>query len=95
MERLNQMIKTIEEQATIYQEYYSLTPNCGYHFTQGAKARDAQWLKVVNELRSAVRCDYGCKTNQDHGWMVVKCNCGSEKSLTKADQLMKEMGIKL
>lgn len=98
------MTKSIEEQREeLAKKYVSLSApemtrlqmlwDFKNGFDAGAKARDAQWSAVVNELRSAVHCDYGCKTNQDHGWKVVKCNCGVEKSLIKADQMLKEMGI--
>lgn len=97
------MTKSIEEQAKKYASMAYASPKekviamiaYDHGANWAAKARDAQWHTVVNELISAVRCDYGCKTNQDHGWKVVKCNCGVEKSLTKADQMLKEMGISL
>lgn len=61
------MTKSIEEQAREYVESkicfngleYSVGGNtyneCFRAFLVGAKARDAQWIKVVNELREALK----------------------------------------
>ena len=93
------MTKSIEEQAAIYQEYYSLNPTCGYHFTQGAKARDAQWLEVVNELREALKeiSAYGhsdlCKSMKTIRPNYRCYGEDAEEALTKADQMLKEMGV--
>lgn len=59
-------------------------------WADGAKARDAQWLEVVNELREALELvteidnTYDSKT-----WDVA------DKAILKADQLLREMGIKI
>lgn len=99
------MTKSIEEQAAIYQEYYSLTPNCGYHFTQGAKARDAQWSAVVNELRNSLDIyaneikvpERNCSCHLDppcYDCTEFASLREAEDFRAKADQMLKEMGIK-
>ena len=80
-------------------------------FLAGAKARDEQFLAVVNELREALkhtnefclckRNTYGFDYHEDHP-VMGKPKSGSrwltprdynKDALTKADQLLKEMGI--
>lgn len=62
---------------------------------EAAKARDAQWLKVVNELREAlnsVECD--CEISLPVNDFPRDTICHRCQALTKADQMLKEMGIK-
>lgn len=83
------MTKSIEEQA---EEYYKKsgwapTENAVMNFIAGAKARDEQWSAVVNELREALKFtieESGTSTNYN-----LKCR----NSITKADQMLKEMWV--
>lgn len=57
-------------------------------YLEGAKARDAQWIKIVNELRDTINwCQDQC--GYASPWWV-KFN----ETKTKADQMLKEMGMK-
>lgn len=90
----------------IFQDFW-LGVEVGYE--SGAKARDEQWQVVVSELRGALKkmTDHGLGHYEDCDYMEYEedesiCNCkvgkvnaDCIKSLTKADQLLKEMGIKL
>ena len=56
---------------------------------EDSKSRDAQWSAVVSELKEALKFtieESGTSTNYN-----LKCR----NSLTKADQMLKEMGMKL
>jgi hypothetical protein len=65
------------------------------------KARDTQWSAVVNELRESMSfihkkvgsCAYG--QNDKWGCEMESVYRSSKYSLTKADQMMKEMGVRL
>ena len=75
-------------------------------YLAGAKARDAQWSTVVNELRdslSKILPEVYCLYQQETGlrldkvgekYDTVKIKYDRSKlALTKADQMLKEMGI--
>ena len=95
------MTKSIEEQAKIYIDK-QLLGDCEYcdlnekSFIDGAKTRDAQWHTVVNEL-----INYLMRIKDDPDFNFkgdVEMRISTKKSyainaLTKADQLLKEMGI--
>lgn len=120
------MTKSIEEQC---KDYYESLPELesseftgetifrihqvAEAFIAGAKARDEQFLAVVNELREALkhtnefclckRNTYGFDYHEDHP-VMGKPKSGSrwltprdynKDALTKADQMLKEMGINL
>lgn len=55
-------------------------------YQEGAKARDEQWLKVMNELREALNC-----ISVD---ICFPSNVLAKQAIIKADQMLKEMGIK-
>lgn len=106
------MTKSIEQQAdeyatqleknhyateTFHPASYYAGVDVGYE--AGAKARDAQWLKVVNELREALKF-YKNHADCNSGIIYGTCRCafckGDDKhrsSLTKADQMLKERNI--
>ena len=76
------MTKSIEEQANDYPPFNTTKES----FIAGAKARDAQWQSVVNELRDSLNCI-----------AVDVCfpsNVIAKKAIIKADQMLKEMSIK-
>ena len=94
------MTKSIEEQANEawnkllieykYKDEFTHTRHLYYTsgYQGGAKARDAQLMLVVNELREALKFtieESGTSTNYN-----LKCR----NSITKADQMLKEMGMK-
>lgn len=95
------MTKSIEEQT---EEYYKKsgwapTENAVMNFKAGAKARDEQWLAVVNELRDALKF-YKKHADCNSGIIYGNCRCAFckgddkyRKSHTKAELMMKEMGI--
>ncbi len=117
------MTKSIEEQATDYAEQSIRRDNdenislmvkefkifIRTAFLVGVKRRDAEWIKVVNELKGALTKskDTLQELNSDFGTFFYED--GSEeteqevkdtydhvdKTLIKADQMMKEMGISL
>lgn len=65
-------------------------------FIAGAKARDVKWLEVVNELRESIK--HIIKNKNVHPYEYhhyTRENIISLLStdLTKADQMLKEMGI--
>lgn len=68
-------------------------------FLAGAKSRDAQWLEVVNELISEIKLIDALNRKSFHSDVCLKsmaCHCSKKPKpiLTKADQMLKEMGIK-
>ena len=103
------MTKSIEE---LTEEYYKEsgwvpTENAVMNFKAGAKARDSEWLKVVNELKMKLKTcenDYWFMTN-----LLEKYSTDKEQAIkdciermkfrkplfnvTKAAQMLKEMGI--
>lgn len=94
------MTKSIEKQADEYYKKsgWAPTENAVMNFKAGAKARDAEWLKVVNELKDCAQdiiknkmvhpFEYHHYSRED---MVELLRV----SLAKTDQMMKEMGISL
>lgn len=120
------MTKSIEEQAVQYAyTKVSSKQNHNFHYAEqgyvdGAKARDAQWSAVVNELREALKF-YADKNNWhvimptadenravicDDDWSDGKmfdhtiegAPTGGKKAreyITKVDQMIKDMGVKL
>ncbi len=67
-------------------------------YLEGAKARDAQFMLVVNELREALKkiSDYSTLDGEKYnsyqdGWHGVADF--AKRELTKADQMLKEMKI--
>lgn len=111
------MTKSIEEQAneawnTVLEEHkfkdaFTHTRQLYYEsgYLKGAKARDVQWLKVVSELRDALK--FYAKGRVDHepdrtpismgrnAEYLISKQYGSvaRESIAKADQLLKEMNI--
>lgn len=109
------MTKSIEEQATEYTKKRKITNTedglertlSERAYIDAAKSRDAQWLKVVNELKVALTKskDTLQELNSDFGTFFYED--GSEeteqevkdtydhvdKTLIKAELMMKEMGI--
>lgn len=103
------MTKSIEAQAEEYagkrydkylgthiSESWSITKA---NYLAGAKVRDVQWLEVVSELREALRkiSDYSTLDGEKYnsyqdGWHGVADF--AKRELTKADQMLREMGIK-
>lgn len=106
-----QMTKSIEELNEIaYPDIMGISQG-SYRsaYVNGAKARDAQWLEVVNELRMKLKT---CEN--DYWFMASLLERSTEKyvgdaakdciermkfrkplfDLIKADQMLKEMGIK-
>lgn len=89
------MTKSIEEQAVQYAyTKVSSKQNHNFHYAEqgyfnGAKARDAQWSAVVNEYKNIINSAlYGT-------WFSsVTMRDTLKGSITKADHLLKEMGIK-
>ena len=109
------MTKSIEEQAEEYATQletnhrvvmsnhpasYYVGVEVGYE--SGAKARDAQWIKIVNELIEALNWQRSYLDT----YLIISpkiTNLGIapeeniksriDDSLTKADQMLKEMGI--
>ena len=82
-----------------------------YAHKDGAKARDDQWSAVVSELRESIKQFYkaaqridkfgygvNIESNQvitnTEDSLVEACATGVQ-AITKADQLLKEMGMKL
>lgn len=116
MERLNQMTKSIEEQAREFVKNkicfngleYSIGGNtyeeCVLSYIVGAKARDAQWYAVVNELRVALKFYADKKSYSVSGQIIesietpiginktIDFGTKAKESITKADQLLREMG---
>jgi len=115
------MTKSIEEQATEYAEQ-SIQRDNGEKislmvkefkifirtaFLVGVKRRDAEWLKVVSELKGALTKskDTLQELNSDFGNFIYEDGSEEteqevkdtydhvEKALTKAELMMKEMGI--
>ena len=103
------MTKSIEE---LTEEYYKNsgwvpTQNAVMNFKAGAKSRDVEWIKVVNELKMKLKTcenDYWFMTNlfekysTDKEQAIKDCieRMKFRKPLfnvTKADQMLKEMGI--
>ena len=100
------MTKSIEEQATEYTKKRKITNTedglertlSERAYIDAAKSRDAQWLKVVNELRDCTQdiiknkmvhpFEYHHYSREDMVELL-------KSALTKADQLMKEMGVEL
>lgn len=84
------MTKSIEEQA---EEYYKNsgwvpTENAVMNFKAGAKSRDSEWLKVVNELETLY---YNNPNVRQDAYNQGVRDC--IRRFTKADQLMKDMGV--
>lgn len=106
------MTKSIEEQAREYVESkicfngleYSVGGNtyneCFRSFLVGAKARDAQWSAVVNELMTGIEFDlnyHACRTGDCPHEKQSECDKSiidsTKELLIKADQMLKEMGV--
>lgn len=90
------MTKSIEEQA---EEYYKKsgwvpTENAVMNFKAGAKSRDVEWLKVVNELRSIILSQPRYTDNNQMEVVERDSFKTAMNRLTKADQMLKEMGMK-
>ena len=88
------MTKSIEEQADDYPPFNTTKET----FLDGAKAREEQLMGVVNELREALKkiSDYSTLDGEKYnsyqdGWHGVADF--AKRELTKADQMLKEMGI--
>jgi ribosomal protein L20 len=93
------MTKTIEEQANNKSlEYTTVEGYTDQHrkmyqngYVDAAKSRDVEWLKVVNEFRESLNYFIG---RVDEGTIRSKTTYEVfHRSLTKADQMIKEMGI--
>ena len=108
MERLNQMTKSIEEQADeftskAFLEIEEIQHRTGVNFfadeaiqliikdtyLNAAKARDVQWQAVVNGLETLY---YNNPNVRQDAYNQGVRDCIAR--LTKADQMLKEMGIK-
>lgn len=89
------MTKSIEEQASEYPPFNTTKET----FLAGAKAREEQLMGVVNELREALRkiSDYSTLDGEKYnsyqdGWHGVADF--AKREFAKADQMLREMGIK-
>lgn len=77
-------------------EYVKIYNNNSYRdFLAGAKARDVEWLKVVNELRSIILSQPRYTDNNQMEVVERDSFKTAMNRLTKADQMLKEMGMKL
>ena len=81
------MTKSIEEQADDRQNDYWCR-FCRESFLAGAKARDVQWSAVVNGLETLY---YNNPNVRQDAYNQGVRDCIAR--LTKADQMLKEMGI--
>lgn len=107
------MTKSIDEQAREFVKNkicfngleYSIGGNtydeCVLSYIAGAKARDAQFMLVVNELREALKKTKSISVDMQESDMNNCCSTYSksdfefiaDKSLIKADQMLKEMKL--
>lgn len=95
------MNKSIEQQALDAAQFCkcrgSVCHGCGPiikdSFINGAKSRDAEWLKVVNELRSIILSQPRYTDNNQMEVVERDSFKIAMNRLAKADQMMKDMKL--